>query len=462
MLTPHDATPFVPPDCARTPVYNIFVPLVSLVASLPRKQLLDVALAHSVPIPRTERNVGNVVCALTSHVCDFVCNHLFSVFTSASPFQFVTTIDSSTSSQCTEISLRSTSFISVSALTDFEPAPGSSPLPAMGSVEFVGHFRWADVSVISSRVNMYVLCIPWSSLPALLNYRQLQLLISTHNISIPAHSRSHLHLFNIALHHVCTDQCGVRYAAYRSSTTSLLPDAPQTPSLSPSPPSSSSSPSFPPAPMSAIGMADIVADWCNELSSLGERPCAVCGELVLCSKSLTVRVADINLSCLVRPDISVFHDRQPVLFDHAVYDHDGMPSMDVCKTCLNAVRRQRLPKRALANGLWIGTIPEVLQQLLFVEKIIIAKYRHNAASLRSGLAMVCPVNVRRELMQLSFLSISFLPAGGGGKRPLTCLIRQDRTSARRESRRGLPAGPSDEDRLSRRPPHQIFSSLKFF
>ena len=61
-----------------------------------------------------------------------------------------------------------------------------------------------------------------------------------------------------------------------------------------------------------------------------------------------------------------------------------------------------------------------------------------------------------------FLSISFLPAGGGGKRPLTCLIRQDRTSARRESRRGLPAGPSDKDRVSRRPPHQISSGFKFF
>ena len=70
---------------------------------------------------------------------------------------------------------------------------------------------------------------------------------------------------------------------------------------------------------------------------------------------------------------------------------------------------------------------------------------------------------KREVLCLKqqALSISFLPAGGGGKRPLTCLIRQDRTSARRESRRGLPAGPSDENRLSRRPPHGFFSSFKF-
>ena len=63
---------------------------------------------------------------------------------------------------------------------------------------------------------------------------------------------------------------------------------------------------------------------------------------------------------------------------------------------------------------------------------------------------------------LQTLTICLLPAGGGGKRPPTCHIRQDRTSARRESRRGLPAGPSDESHLSRRPPHQISSSFKFF
>ena len=81
--------------------------------SLPVYPVNSYWTSHSVPIPRSERNVGNVVRVLSSHVCDSLCDHLFSVFTSDSPFQFVTTIGPSTLTQCTEISLCSASLITV-------------------------------------------------------------------------------------------------------------------------------------------------------------------------------------------------------------------------------------------------------------------------------------------------------------------------------------------------------------
>ncbi|KAF9455305.1 hypothetical protein BDZ94DRAFT_1231032, partial [Collybia nuda] len=40
------------------------------------------------------------------------------------------------------------------------------------------------------------------------------------------------------------------------------------------------------------------------------------------------------------------------------------------------------PKNALANGLWIGDIPDVLKGLTYAEKILIARIRHNACVVR--------------------------------------------------------------------------------
>ncbi|TFY51361.1 hypothetical protein EVJ58_g10611 [Rhodofomes roseus] len=52
--------------------------------------------------------------------------------------------------------------------------------------------------------------------------------------------------------------------------------------------------------------------------------------------------------------------------------------LDVCSSCYGVVKAGRLPRRSLANGLWIGAVPPQLSTLTFVEKMLIARYRHNA------------------------------------------------------------------------------------
>jgi len=41
------------------------------------------------------------------------------------------------------------------------------------------------------------------------------------------------------------------------------------------------------------------------------------------------------------------------------------------------VRHKKLPKFALARGLWLREIPDELQQLSFAEKLLIGRVRHN-------------------------------------------------------------------------------------
>jgi len=49
----------------------------------------------------------------------------------------------------------------------------------------------------------------------------------------------------------------------------------------------------------------------------------------------------------------------------------------ICKSCKNVVNCGKVPKFALARGLWIGKVPEELQGLNFAEQLLIARVRHN-------------------------------------------------------------------------------------
>ncbi|RDX48259.1 hypothetical protein OH76DRAFT_1341614, partial [Lentinus brumalis] len=36
-----------------------------------------------------------------------------------------------------------------------------------------------------------------------------------------------------------------------------------------------------------------------------------------------------------------------------------------------------IPRHALAHGLWVGACPELLQDLTYVEQLMIAQFRHS-------------------------------------------------------------------------------------
>ena len=54
----------------------------------------------------------------------------------------------------------------------------------------------------------------------------------------------------------------------------------------------------------------------------------------------------------------------------------------ICKPCKNAVSCGKVPKFALARGLWIGKVPDELQDLSFAEQLLIARVRHNQCIFR--------------------------------------------------------------------------------
>jgi hypothetical protein len=59
----------------------------------------------------------------------------------------------------------------------------------------------------------------------------------------------------------------------------------------------------------------------------------------------------------------------------------------ICNTCRFAIRKGKAPQNALANGLWLGQVPKVLSDLWFIEKLLIARLRHNCCFVRVASGM---------------------------------------------------------------------------
>jgi len=49
----------------------------------------------------------------------------------------------------------------------------------------------------------------------------------------------------------------------------------------------------------------------------------------------------------------------------------------VCDRCHESLLKNKMPLFSLANGMWVGEVPEVLTSLSFAEKLLIARVRHN-------------------------------------------------------------------------------------
>jgi hypothetical protein len=59
----------------------------------------------------------------------------------------------------------------------------------------------------------------------------------------------------------------------------------------------------------------------------------------------------------------------------------------VCSGCRGDLRKGKVPKLALSKNLWLGTVPDVLKKLMFVEKILVAKVRHTCAFVKVASGM---------------------------------------------------------------------------
>src|SRR6266567_1063967 len=59
----------------------------------------------------------------------------------------------------------------------------------------------------------------------------------------------------------------------------------------------------------------------------------------------------------------------------------------ICNDCRMSVRKGKVPRLALANGLWLGKVPDELKSLRFVEKLLIARVCHTCCYVKVASGM---------------------------------------------------------------------------
>ena len=144
---------------------------------------------------------------------------------------------------------------------------------------------------------------------------------------------------------------------------------------------------FPPTVANNDLYHTIALNACKKMdkSNIEEAGCAVCGEL----RNLS-RVKNIKnmLHILATPGVTRVERKNN---KSLLCEYSG-PVLDytcnrVCDHCRGSIRKGKIPQLALANGLWLGKVPDELKSLRFVEKLLIARVRHTCSYVKVASGM---------------------------------------------------------------------------
>jgi hypothetical protein len=142
---------------------------------------------------------------------------------------------------------------------------------------------------------------------------------------------------------------------------------------------------FPPKPAGPFLIRDISQKFCDDSApqKLEEAGCAVCSQLTSVSQLTRLKAVKNQLRILEVSGVTRVERRKasdPIReFRGPVLDYE---CNRICDGCRKHIRKNQIPPRALARGLWVGKVPEELASLRFVEKLLIARVRVNSCFVR--------------------------------------------------------------------------------
>ncbi|KAF9033546.1 hypothetical protein BJ165DRAFT_1417496 [Panaeolus papilionaceus] len=132
-------------------------------------------------------------------------------------------------------------------------------------------------------------------------------------------------------------------------------------------------------------IAEVMSAYCQDLApnAVEETGCAVCGQLTLrrLMSPLTENVKHLHV--LVEPG-ATRSERYDVFTPCTPCDGPVLaPNLtQICTNCKVALEKDQRPKLSLANWLWLGEVPPVLQNLTLAEQVLISRVRHNYCVVR--------------------------------------------------------------------------------
>jgi len=139
---------------------------------------------------------------------------------------------------------------------------------------------------------------------------------------------------------------------------------------------------FPPSPPSNNLQETVAREWCQDMSpdEFMEGGCAVCGQLTPVSQLSKLSESNCDLDILIRDGMGLTRLERFSAAD-MVQEVKG-PILDctcdsICVPCKVSLVEGLIPKYALANGLWLGSVPQQLQNLSYAEQLLVSRVRHN-------------------------------------------------------------------------------------
>ncbi|KAI0793099.1 hypothetical protein BC629DRAFT_1287377, partial [Irpex lacteus] len=142
---------------------------------------------------------------------------------------------------------------------------------------------------------------------------------------------------------------------------------------------------FPPKPPSVQKLHKIINDFVDDsaFDVVCESGCAVCGCLSVTTSMKLLSECDIDLSLLVNPDATKGERK----LDGTTVENTPGPVLApnchlICTRCQRALNNGHVPRHSLANGQWLGEVPEELKDLSWMEQKLIAKINVSRAIVR--------------------------------------------------------------------------------
>ena len=250
------------------------------------------------------------------------------------------------------------------------------------SFEFKGYELLGNVS-ISAPDPIEVLFyskIPLDQLSNYLNMEELQYIGILHSIHIPQRIDKKKMLTYFCDHHCI--QCDLYVSVL---TEKKIPQLKTEKKIKLKTENYALPSKFPPDPPSNALVESIIKGFCNDTApeNFIEGGCAVCGLLSPIKDMVLLNEMDCDLNVISPGDIGRYerlHKLDPIRpLEGPILAED---CHHVCNTCQSFLKKNKKPPESLANLFWIGSIPSVLQNLTFAEKMLISKIRHNKCLVR--------------------------------------------------------------------------------
>ncbi|KAJ2914801.1 hypothetical protein MD484_g5620, partial [Candolleomyces efflorescens] len=364
--------------------FALSVPLDIVAPRMTVKELQSMARVHKVPVLRNHVK-ADLLMGFKNHACA-ACMEYTTVFKA-----FSAPVQGSFRKEYAEKMCAAVKPLSLSELStgvDLTPAQGS--LYAKGGKVVAMLERHTPIDLATCGANAVVTnVVPWLALARRGSKTVAIFLAKLHGIVIPARPKKEYILEELKTH-MCNDcpQFQVVFQPVLSPKTGKEDNQQDRPiqddvAYVRSPPPLQHH--YPPSPLSIRNKASIIAEFTSSIlpSRFEEAGCAVCGQLTLLSDLTPLDPAEVNLDPLVEIGL-VRLERRSVT--EPVKHHAG-PVLDascsqICGSCLASLVKGKRPVNALANGLWIGTIPKELSSLTYAEQCLVARVRTNRYVIR--------------------------------------------------------------------------------